>query len=133
MKRAANTPVKLMALATKHQPMPTPATNEAATTGPRARPTLTNVLLSVTAFRINRGPTISGMNAIRAGLSSAVSAPNTSAAANTIHSSIAPSSTSAPRTSDTAASDACVTSNTVRLSARSTIRPAYGVSSSTGR
>jgi hypothetical protein len=120
----AITAPKLAALAMKHQPTPAALTRAAATIGPMARPTLTRVLLSVTALRISRWPTISEMNARRAGLSRAVSVPNASATANTIHSWIAPLSTSAPSTSDTAASDDCVSSSSRRLARRSTITPA---------
>lgn len=90
------------------------------------------MLLSVTALRISRSPTISEMNARRAGLSSAVNVPNTSATANTIHRRMAPVSTSTPSTSETAASDDWVSSSSRRLARLSTITPAYGVSKSTG-
>src|SRR5271155_8713 len=124
--------MKLAALATKHHPTPTALTRVAATIGPTARPTLTRVLLSVTALRISRSPTISEMNARRAGLSRAVSVPNTSAITNTIHSRTAPLITSAPSTSEVAASNDWVSSSSRRLVCRSTITPAYGVSKSTG-
>ena len=120
----AITALKLAALAMKHHPTPTALTRVAATIGPIARPTLTRVLLSVTALRINRSPTISEMNARRAGLSRAVSVPNASATANTIHRRMAPLRTSTPSTSETAARDDWVISRSRRLPCRSTITPA---------
>ena len=123
---------KLAALPMKHQPSPTVLTSTAATAGPMTRATLTAVLFRVTALRIRSRPTTSATKACRAGLSTALKVPNTSARTTIWSRSTIPLSTRMPSARETRPSPAWVTSRTRRLGNRSTSRPAYGDSSSTG-
>jgi hypothetical protein len=123
---------KLTALAMKHQPSPTVLTSTAATAGPMTRATLTAVLFRVTASRIRSRPTTSATKACRAGLSTALKVPNSSARTTTCPSLTFPLRTRMPSASETRPSPAWVISRTRRLGNRSTSRPAYGDSSSTG-
>ena len=106
---------KLIALTTKHQPMPTVPTRTAAMVGPMTRATFTVVVFSVTASRTRSRPTISWTNACRAGLSAALKVPNSTARTTTCHNRTSPVSTAAPRAAETRPSPACVTSSTRRL------------------
>jgi hypothetical protein len=125
---------KLAALTTKHQPIPTVLTSTAAIAGPMTRATFTVVLFSVTALRTRSWPTTSWVNACRAGLSTALRMPKSTARTTTSHSLYVPGQHEPRReTAETRPRPAsCVTSSTCRLGKRSTSSPAYGDSRRTG-
>jgi len=80
--------MKDAALMRKQPPTPAVTIKTPATAGPIARAALTMTLLSETAFPIESGPTISGTNACRVGLSTALVIPNPVATSITIQSRI---------------------------------------------
>ena len=79
------------------------------------RATFTNVVFSVTALRTRSRPTTSWTNACRAGLSTALKMPNSTARTTTCHSLTSPVSTAAPSAAETRPSPVCVASSTCRL------------------
>ncbi len=83
--------------------------------GPMTWAMFTVVVFSVTALRIRSRPTTSWTNACRAGLSTALEMPNSTARTTTCHSRMSPVSTAAPRRPETRARPVCVASSTRRL------------------
>ncbi len=119
----AITAAKLRALSKKHHPSPAEAISRPATAGPIARATFTSTELRLTALRRCSGPTISSMNACRAGFSKALLSPSSSASAPICQSSTEPLSVSAASTAACTPIAACSAIISFRLSTRSATTP----------